>query len=769
MNSVPNRSASSTEDSSSTVSLRSPARPVAPSPHPRIPASPVSLRSPAPGPAPALPALVRPDAAPESRYFNPELAWLEFDQRVLEEAADAEAHPLLERVKFLAIFHSNLDEFFMIRVAGLLEQVRAGVSGVTAEHLSNTEQLAALRMNVDALLEAQSTLWRTVLEPELAEQGIHLCGYEELDASQRAAAKSFFEREVFPVLTPLAVDPGHPFPHISNLSLNLAVIVQDPVRGQLFARLKVPAILPRLVPVPTPAGARAGSSYFVWLEQIIAAHLDSLFSGLTVQSCHVFRITRDADMEILEDEAQDLLFSVEQSLRQRHFGSAVRLEMEPGMPEALSSLLVSHLNLGPEDIYRCDGPLARSDLLSLTALERPELKDPPLQPAVPPEVRSGSDLFAAIRRGDVLLHHPYDSFSPVVQFIQQAAIDPGVLAIKQTLYRIGHNSPLVDALIRARENGKQVAVLVELKARFDEENNIEWARALEQAGVHVVYGLLGLKTHCKVALVVRREPDGIRRYVHVSTGNYNPSTARVYTDLGMLTCRPEFGCDASELFNYLTGYSRQRDYRSLLVAPVSLRQELQQRIEREIAHAQAGRPARLLFKTNTLQDYPFTDLLYRAAAAGVQVDLAIRGICIARPNLPELEGRLRVVSIVGRFLEHSRAFYFHNNGDEELYLGSADLMPRNLDRRVEIVFPIEDADMRTYLKEEVLEKYFLDTSKARRLRGDGAYDRVRPADGEEPLDVQQWLLEAAHRRADEKAPLHIVPRNVLPLPSPSPD
>ena len=727
-------------------------------PHPRRLSSPTPLVRP----------LVRPDASAESRYFNPELAWLEFDHRVLEEAFDV-SHPLLERVKFLAIFHSNLDEFFMIRVAGLLEQVRAGLSGVTAEHLSNTTQLAALRMNVDALLEAQNTLWRTVLQPELAAQGIHLYEYMQLDEAQRAAAKSFFEREIFPVLTPLAFDPGHPFPHISNLSLNLAVIVQDPVRGELFARLKVPAILPRLVPIPTPTGAKAGSSYFVWLEQIIAAHLDTLFTGLTVQSCHVFRVTRDADMEILEDEAQDLLATVEESLRQRHFGSAVRLELEPGIPDTLSTLLVSHLNLSPEDVYRCDGPLARSDLLSLAGLERPELKDPPLQPALPPEVRAGSDLFATIRRGDVLLHHPYDSFSPVVQFIEQAAVDPGVLAIKQTLYRIGHNSPLVDALIRARENGKQVAVLVELKARFDEENNIEWARALEQAGVHVVYGLLGLKTHCKVALIVRREPDGIRRYVHVSTGNYNLGTSRVYTDLGMLTCRPEFGSDVSELFNYLTGYSRQRDYRALLIAPVSLRQELQRRVEREIAHAQNGRPARLLFKANTLQDYPFADLLYRAAAAGVQVDLAIRGICIVRPNLPELKGRLRVVSIVGRFLEHSRAFYFHNDGDEELYLGSADLMPRNLDRRVEIVFPIEDGQMRTYLKEEVLERYFQDTSKARLLKGDGTYKRLHPAPGEKPLDVQQWLLSQAHRRAEEKVPLHIVPRNVVPLLPPVPD
>jgi polyphosphate kinase len=397
------------------------------------------------------------------------------------------------------------------------------------------------------------------------------------------------------------------------------------------------------------------------------------------------------------------------------------------------------------------------------------LKDPPLQPALPPEVRAGSDLFATIRRGDVLLHHPYDSFSPVVQLIEQAAVDPGVLAIKQTLYRIGHNSPLVDALIRARENGKQVAVLVELKARFDEENNIEWARALEQAGVHVVYGLLGLKTHCKVALIVRREPDGIRRYVHVSTGNYNLGTSRVYTDLGMFTCRPEFGSDVSELFNYLTGYSRQRDYRALLIAPVSLRQELQRRVEREIVHAQEGRPARLLFKANTLQDYPFADLLYRAAAAGVRVDLVIRGICIVRPNLPELQGRLRVVSIVGRFLEHSRAFYFLNNGDEELYLGSADLMPRNLDRRVEIVFPIEDRQMRTYLKEEVLEKYFQDTRRAWLLQGDGAYERAQPAPGEQPLDVQEWLLSQAHRRAEENAPLHIVPRNVVPLLSPVPD
>ncbi len=693
---------------------------------------------------------------------------MEFNRRVLEEASDA-SHPLLERVKFLAIFHSNLDEFFMIRVAGLLEQVRAGLSGMTPEHLTTTEQLAALRINVDELLEDQTALWRGTLLPRLEEHGIHLLNYDQLDGEQRSSAQAFFEREVFPVLTPLAVDPGHPFPHISNLSLNLAVIVGDPLRGELVARIKVPAILPRLVPVPAPAREKPGVSYFVWLEQLLAAHLDALFPGLEVQSCHVFRVTRDADMEILEDEAEDLLSTVEESLRQRHFGSAVRLELEPGMPELLSALLITHLELGPEDIYRRDGPLGLSDLLSLTSLERPDLKDPPLQPAVAPALRTGSDLFAVVRRGDIFLHHPFESFGPVVQLIEQASTDPGVLAIKQTLYRIGHNSPLVRALIRARENGKQVAVLVELKARFDEENNIEWAKALEQAGVHVVYGLLGLKTHCKVALVVRREPDGIRRYVHLGTGNYNISTARVYTDMGLLTCRPDFGKDVSELFNYLTGFSRQRGYRKLLVAPVSLRAELQQRIEREIEWARRGQPAHLIFKMNTLQDYPCADLLYEAAAAGVRVDLIVRGICIARPNLPELEGRLSVTSIVGRFLEHSRAFYFNNGGAEELYLGSADLMPRNLDRRVETLFPVEDQQLRRQVKDILVNCYLADTMKARRLKGDGCYDRVRPEPGAQPLSAQATLLDRARHLADAKVPMHVVARSGAPSTTPAPD
>ena len=710
---------------------------------------------------------VRPDAAPDSRYFNPELAWLEFDRRVLEEATDA-THPLLERVKFLAIFHSNLDEFFMIRVAGLLEQVRAGLTTMTSGHLTTADQLAALRMNVDELLEEQELLWRETLLPALEAQGIHLWHYAQLDAAQREAMHTYFERDIFPVLTPLAVDPGHPFPHISNLSLNLAVIVRDSVRGELFARIKVPGILPRLVPVAAPAGAKPGSSHFVWLEQVIAAHMDALFPGLEVGGCHVFRVTRNADMEILEDEAEDLLRTVEQSLRQRHFGNAVRLELEHHLPDKLSSLLMTHLDLGPEDVYRLEGPLGRRDLISLTAIERPDLKDPPLQPAIPPALK-GADVFAAIRRGDILLHHPYDAFGPIVQLIEQAAVDPGVLAIKQTLYRIGQNSPLVDALIQARDNGKQVAVLVELKARFDEENNIEWARALEDAGVHVVYGLIGLKTHCKVALIVRREADGIRRYVHMWTGNYNVMTARQYTDMGILTCRPDFGSDVSELFNYLTGFSRQRTYRRLLVAPVNLRTELQRRIEREIAWAQRGEPAHLVFKINTLQDYHCTDLLYLAATSGVKVDLLVRGICIARPNLPELGGRMRVVSIVGRFLEHSRAFYFRNGGEEELYLGSADLMPRNLDRRVETLFPILDPRMRAYVKEQILDCYLADTVKARELRGDGRYERLRPAPGEQPLDAQAFLLEQARRGTEDKVSMHVMPRPSAPATSPAPD
>lgn len=708
-----------------------------------------------------LPLLTRPDATSDSRYFNPELAWLEFNHRVLEEAADS-SHPLLERVKFLAIFHSNLDEFFMIRVAGLLEQVRAGLTGSSNDHLSSTEQLAALRLNVDALLEAQRNLWCNHLLPELAAANIHILDYDALTNPQRESARQFFEREVFPVLTPLAIDPGHPFPHISNLSLNLAIIVRDPVRGDLLARIKVPDILPRFVPIPAPPNARPGASYFVWLEQIIPAHLDTLFPGLQVQGCYVFRVTRDADMEILEDEAEDLLRTVEESIRQRHFGSAVRLELADTIPDELSTLLTTHLDLSPEDVYRGPGPFGLSDLISLVSLERPELKDPPLQPATPPSLQATTDLFSAIRKGDILLHHPYDSFSPILQFIENAATDPGVLAIKGTLYRIGQNSPLVRSLIHARENGKQVAVLVELKARFDEENNIEWARALENAGVHVIYGLIGLKTHCKVFLIVRREPDGIHRYVHLGTGNYNPTTARIYTDFGLLSCRPEFGQDIAELFNSLTGYSLKRHYQSILVAPTSLRKTLQQKIEREIAHAQAGRPARLLFKMNTFQDYPFADLIYRAAASGVQVDLIVRGICIVRPSLPDVSGKIRVISIVGRFLEHSRAFYFLNGGDEELYLGSADLMPRNLDRRVEVLFPIQDPSMRSYLKDQVLELYLQDNVKARELQQDGSYRRIIPEEGKEAISVQDAFLKRAHKAAKQGVRLHALPRSGLP-------
>jgi polyphosphate kinase len=708
----------------------------------------------------------RPDAAPDSRYFNPELAWLEFDLRVLEEAEEPE-QPLLERVKFLAIFNSNLDEFFMIRVAGLHEQIRAGMTASTRDRLLPTEQLAAVRAGVRRLVARQHRLWTEELMPLLAANGICLQNYDQLDDRQRAAARAFFDRDAFPVLTPLAVDPGHPFPHISNLSLNLAVVVDDPVRGRLFARIKLPASLPRLVPLPSPDGAEPGRVYFVWLEQVVAAHLDALFPGLIVRDWFVFRVTRDADVDILEDEAADLLRSVVKSLRERHFGSAVRLELQGKVPEDLKALLVRHLRLSPEDIFEGDGPLAARDLMSLYGLDRPDLKDQPLQAVVPRLF--DADIFETIRRGDVLLHHPYDSFAPVVQLIEAAAVDPKVLAIKQTLYRIGSNSPLVPALIRARENGKQVAVLVELKARFDEENNIEWARELEQAGVHVVYGLLGLKTHCKVALIVRRELDGIRRYVHLSTGNYNPSTARIYTDLGLLTCRPDFGADASELFNYLTGFSRQDHYRKLLVAPVNLRRELEWRIRREIAQAERGEPARLLFKMNTLQDYPMTDLLYQAATAGVRVDLIVRGICIARPGLPELDGRLQVISVVGRFLEHSRAYYFLNGGDEELYLGSADLMPRNLDRRVETLFPIEDPELRRFIKDDLLEQYLRDTIGARRLRDDGRYERVTPLPGTEPFGIQEWLVERARQIAASPPDVAVVPRAGAPLVSPAPD
>ncbi len=680
----------------------------------------------------------------EETYINRELSWIEFNKRVLEEAMN-DGNPLLERTKFVSIFASNLDEFFMIRVSGIKQQVAAGVKKRSPDGLTPDEQLVAIRRAVMPVIEQKRTLFLQNLMPQLREHGIFLLNYDDLREDQRKWLSDYFYRQVFPVLTPLAFDPSHPFPHISNLSLNLAVVMCEEEKQRLFARLKVPEVLPRLIPMPEHL-CKDDREYedsllqqcycFVWLEQLIMAHLSALFPGMNVSQAFAFRVTRDADMEIEEDEADDLLSTIEQGVRQRRFGRAVRMTVSDEMPEDICNLLMKKMQLGPEDVYTMRGPLGLSDLISLSKLNRPDLKDAPIFPGVPMCLHNHSDIFSAIRRQDILLHHPYDSFTPVVEFIQAAAEDPDVLAIKQTLYRVGSNSPIVKALMNARELGKQVSVLVELKARFDEENNIVWARALERAGVHVVYGLMGLKTHCKVTLVVRKENQDIRLYVHLGTGNYNDVTARIYTDLGLFSCNPQLGADAADLFNYLTGYSRQREYRKLLVAPRTLRSKFLGLIERETAiHKEQGN-GRIIFKMNSLVDPEIIDALYRASQAGVEIDLIPRGICCLRPGVPGLSETIRVRSIVGTFLEHTRIYYFYNGGKEEIYLGSADLMQRNLDRRVETIFPLEDRTLKEYVRDRLLDAYLRDNQRTRVLQPDGTYHRLSPQDGEPEVDSQ---------------------------------
>jgi polyphosphate kinase len=683
-------------------------------------------------------------------YLNRELSQLEFFRRVLEEAKD-ERNPLLERVKFLAIVGSNLDEFFMVRVAGLKQQLAAGVVELSLDGLTPAEQLAAIRKAVSKLEAEARDCFQHELLPRLEEAGIHLLAYADLDQRQQAHVRRYFEQVMFPVLTPLAFDPGRPFPHISNLSLNLAVLIRDPAGKERFARVKVPGTLPRLVPLRRSSGGvrKDGTAprqhYFVWLEQVIAAHLDALFPGMEILAAHPFRVVRDADILIQELEAYDLLETMEESVRRRRFGSVVQLSVNKATPADIRNILQENLEVERRDIYTIDGPLGLSGLMGLTQIERYELKDPPFVPATPPALNHDhdEDMFAAIRQRDILLHHPYDSFAPVVAFLQSAARDPDVLAIKQTLYRVGRNSPVVEALLEAAINGKQVAVLVELKARFDEESNIGWAKRLEAEGVHVVYGLLGLKTHSKIALVVRKEGEGVRRYVHLATGNYNGITAQVYTDLGLFTCDEDIGADATDLFNYLTGYSAKHNYRKLLVAPINLRARLERLIRREIEHQRRGRKGQLIFKVNAIVDRPMIKLLYEAAQAGVQVDLVVRGICCLRPGVPGLSDNIRVTSVVGRFLEHSRIYYFRNGGQEDIYLGSADLMTRNLDRRVEVLFPVEDERLIRQLRDEVLATCLADNVKARCLHADGSYERRLPAPGEAAVSSQGAFLTRA--------------------------
>ena len=684
----------------------------------------------------------------QEHYLNRELSWIEFNARVLEEAADP-SNPRLERIKFLSIVSSNLDEFFEVRVAGLQEQLYAGLEpqDFPADGLAPAEQLARIEQRVHRLVDDQYRLLHEELIGQLQESGIQWLRLEELTAAERNYVDTLFRTSIYPVLTPLAIDPGHPFPHVHNKSLNIALLVERKHANQLqelFAVVQVPAVLDRVVLLPgSPDRVR-----YVLLEDVIAAHLGTLFGGFRVLRHTVFRVTRNTDLTIDEDDAEDLLQTIEENLRQRMRGDAVRLEISDTADERFVHMLVTAHDLHAQDVYRVRGPVDLTVLLALHRLDGfRQLRDEPLIPGLPPAFASGADVFEVIREQDVLIHHPFESFGSVVNFIERAADDPNVLAIKQTLYRTSGGSPIIRALERAAQNGKQVTALVELKARFDEENNIVWARSLEYAGVHVVYGVVGLKTHCKASLVVRREPDGIRRYVHLATGNYNPTTARTYTDLGLFTANPEFGEDTSELFNLLTGYSQGRRWRKFLVAPLGLRERVLELIDREGRNAEASRPARIIVKMNALVEPTVIDALYRAGRSGVRIDLIVRGTCCLRPGIPGLSENIRVISIVDRFLEHSRIFYFHNAGDPEVYLGSADWMPRNFFRRIELMFPVEAPRLKAQLTEKLLPIILSDNVKARELRPDGTYVRVAPTDGQEPIRSQAVLQTQARESA----------------------
>jgi polyphosphate kinase len=682
-----------------------------------------------------------PDLDDPSLYFSRELSWLEFNERVLEEAIDRH-NPLLERLKFMAIFSTNLDEYFMIRVAALKQQIAAEVHRPSNDGRLPAEQLSAVSTRLRPSLERFARLLREELLPDLEAQGIRICRYDSFDEATQAELKKTFDERVFPVLTPLAVDQGHPFPYISNLSLSLGVEMYeqtDEGPEMHFARVKVPPSLPRFMPVAASEGVR----HFVLLEDVIAHNLDALFPGMQIRASYCFRVTRDADLDLQEDEADDLLRAIESELRKRRFGEPVRLEVEAAMPEHLRVMLREALALDELDLYEIDGMLGTSDLFALVGIDRPDLHDPQFTPAIPKRLVGAQDIFAVIRDGDLLIHHPYESFDPVVQFLQAAAEDPQVLAIKQTLYRTSGDSPVIAALMQAAENGKQVAALIELKARFDEENNIHWARTLERVGAHVVYGFPGLKVHAKVILVVRNEPDGIRRYVHFGTGNYNEKTARVYTDLSLFTCRPALGADVTHLFNRLTGFSKTTRYQKLLVAPTTMRNGFGELIEREIEHARAGRPSGILGKLNAISDKRTVQSLYRASQAGVPIELIVRGMCELRPGIPGVSETIRVRSVVGRFLEHSRIFVFQNGGEREIYFGSADWMGRNLDRRVETIVPVLDESLQNRICDEILAVLLADNCKTRWLLPDGSYSRRVRTAGEAEICAQQVLLKRA--------------------------
>ncbi len=668
---------------------------------------------------------------PDFLLLNRELSLLEFHRRVLEEARD-ESNPLLERLKFLSIFASNIDEFFMVRVSALKEELEENVTELSPDGLTPEAQLTRIREKLLPMIAEQTDCLHLDILPQLKSEGIEIASYESVTQLERHVLDSYFAEKVFPVLTPLAVDPSHPFPYISPSSLNIGLTVETPGSDKKhsssetrFVRIKVPSVVPRLIPI---GGAQ---SKFVLAEDLIIANVGSLFPGANPGECYMFRVTRDADIDIREEEADDLLRVMQQQLRKRRFGTPVRLEVSASMPAEMVNYLMESLDVSEDDVYRTDGMLIPQGLMPLFDLDRPDLKYEPFKPVVPRCYREPESVFDVIKKGDILLHHPFDSYSSVI-----------------CLYRTGPDSPIPPALIRACEQGKQVTALIELKARFDEAHNIEWARLLDEAGVHVVYGLLGLKTHGKLTLVVRREGDLLKRYVHIASGNYNPTTSCTYTDHGLLTANEEIGADASEFFNYLTGCSRQTDYRQLMIAPVNMRDRMTSLIEREIEHQRAGRPARIIVKLNRLADTGIIRKLYEASQAGVPIDLIVRGVCMLRPGVPGLSETITVRNVVGRFLEHSRIFYFQNGGEDEVFIGSADWMHRNLSNRVEVVVPVHDPELKRHLREVVLDAYLRDNVKARRLRATGAYEQVESAAGESPFDVQKSLIEMSKERCD---------------------
>ena len=679
-------------------------------------------------------------------YFNRELSWLKFNDRVLEEAAD-EMHPLLERLKFISIFSSNLDEFFMIRVAGVKDQMYAGVQDIPADGLAPEEVASRISTHVHRAVLEQSRLLHEDVIPKLNKKGIRIRKMTGMRKAHKAAMERYFQQHVFPVLTPLAVDPTHPFPQLNGLTINLLVNLHPPRKKEdnKVAVVPIPAVLPRFVELPTDNGVRD----FVMMEDLVQCFIGSLFPKMKITSVTAFRITRNADFDLAEAEADDLLKLIERELRKRRVGTVIRLELSADASESDRNFLLETTGLGEDDVFDIPAYLDLAGFMFFMGIERPDLKDPPFVPAYHPAVHHDQSIFWAIRRGDILFHHPYDSFSHVVEFLQQASEDPKVIAIKQTLYRTSGDSPIVDALKNAVNNGKQVTALIELKARFDEANNIEWAKALDREGVNVIYGVQGLKTHCKVSMVIRKEAEQLRRYVHLSTGNYNDKTAKIYTDLGLMTCDEAFGEDASSLFNLLTGYSRQKKWNKFLVAPNGLRKEIAQQIKACIEHHSPQIPSKIIIVVNSVVDPTMIRLLYMASQKGIQVEMVVRGICCLKPGIPGVSENIHVRSIVGRFLEHTRIFYFKYQGESRIFIGSADLMQRNLDRRVELVFPVEAEDTKKRVR-EILSILLQDTAKARELQSDGSYVRLRPENDEQALNAQKhFLLKARERQREE--------------------